>query len=158
MTQANDWLEAMRRKAEYTSLPSNRRGQGRLHEEDNLQIACRTWFDLQYPHLRLLLHHSPNEGLLVKRAADGAKRKAMGVRAGFPDFIFLLPTKASPYLCLELKTAKGRQSESQRQYQKLVEQHSGSYVVIRTLEEFINTIKSYVNGMDKNRPKDHGRT
>lgn len=139
----NDWLEAMRRKA---NEPVRRRPS---HEEDNLQISCRTWFDLQYPQLRLLLHHSPNEGLLVKRAADGAKRKAMGVRAGFPDFIFLLPTKVAPYLCVELKTAKGKQSDSQKQYQQLVEQHGGKYVVVRSLDEFIKTIKQYVNVMDK---------
>ena len=45
--------------------------------EDKLQIACKYWFDCQYPQYRLLLHHSPNEGLLMKHDRDGAKRKAM---------------------------------------------------------------------------------
>ena len=79
-----------------------------------MQINCRYWFDLQYPQYRLLLHHSPNEGLLVNRKADGAKRKAMGVRAGFPDFILLLPNEEYAYLAIELKTEKGVQSKEQK--------------------------------------------
>ena len=117
------------------------------HDEDRLQIACRTWFDLQYRDLSLLLHHSPNEGLLVKQAKDGAKRKAMGVRAGFPDFIFLLPNKEYPYLCIELKTEKGRQSDGQKAYQQAVEEHGGKYVIIRSIEEFISAINEYLKNI-----------
>lgn len=129
----------MREKA---NAPVRRRSS---HDEDKLQMSCRYWFDVQYPYYRLLLHHSPNEGLLVKRAADGAKRKAMGVRAGFPDFVFMLPTKVAPYLCLELKTDKGKQSDSQREYQRQVEAVGGKYVVIRSLEQFITAINEYIS-------------
>ena len=115
--------------------------------EDKLQIACKYWFDCQYPQYRLLLHHSPNEGLLMKHDRDGAKRKAMGMRAGFPDFIFLLPNKEYPYLALELKSAKGRQSEHQKEYQQAVEQAGGQYVVIRSLEEFMQTINHYLKSI-----------
>ncbi len=117
------------------------------HDEDTLQMACRQWFDAQHSGLSLLLHHSPNEGLLVRRAADGAKRKAMGVRAGFPDFILLLPNNAAPYLCIELKTTKGKQSDSQKLYQQTVENVGGKYVVIRSLEEFITTINDYITNI-----------
>lgn len=112
--------------------------------EDKLQIACKYWFDCQYPQYRLLLHHSPNEGLLMKHDRDGAKRKAMGMRAGFPDFIFLLPNKEHPYLALELKSAKGRQSDHQKEYQQAVEKAGGQYVIIRTLEQFMQTINDYL--------------
>lgn len=115
------------------------------HEEDALQIRCRHWFDMQHPKLRLLLHHSPNEGLLPKGERDGAKRKAMGVRAGFPDFIFLLPTQSSPYLCIELKTDKGRQSDTQKVYQALVESVGARYIIVRSLDEFITAINSYIS-------------
>lgn len=112
--------------------------------EDKLQIACKYWFDCQYPQYRLLLHHSPNEGLLMKHDRDGAKRKAMGMRAGFPDFIFLLPNREHPYLALELKSAKGRQSDHQKEYQQAVEKAGGQYVIIRTLEQFMQTINDYL--------------
>ena len=107
-------------------------------------MACRVWFDMQYKEYSLLLHHSPNEGLLVKRALDGAKRKAMGVRAGFPDFIFLKPNRFYPYLAIELKTQKGKQSEHQIAYQKAIEANGGKYVVVRSLEEFISEINEYL--------------
>ena len=118
-----------------------------VYLEDKLQTGCRYWFDAQYPQYRILLHHSPNEGLLVKSSRDGAKRKAMGVRAGFPDFIFLLPNKEYPYLAVELKTEKGRQSDSQKEYQKVVESVGGKYVIVRSIEEFIREINSYINKM-----------
>lgn len=112
--------------------------------EDRLQIDCKYWFDCQYPQYRLLLHHSPNEGLLMQHDRDGAKRKAMGMRPGFPDFIFLLPNRDYPYLAMELKSEKGRQSDHQKKYQQVVERVGGKYVIIRTLDEFMTTVKAYL--------------
>lgn len=114
------------------------------HEEDRLQTACVRWFGLAHPKLALLLHHSPNEGLLPRTARDGAKRKAMGVRAGFPDLVLLVPNTLHHYLCVELKSHAGRQSASQRAYQEAVERAGGMYAVIRSLEGFIETINEYL--------------
>jgi len=112
--------------------------------EDKLQIDCRYWFDCQYPELKLLLHHSPNEGLLMKHDKDGAKRKAMGMRAGFPDFIFLHPNKFYPYLAIELKTKGNYQTPHQKEYQAAVEREGARYVVVRSLEEFMTVINEYL--------------
>lgn len=112
--------------------------------EDRLQISCKYWFDCQYPQYRLLLHHSPNEGRLMQHDRDGAKRKAMGMRPGFPDFIFLLPNREYPYLAMELKSEKGRQSEHQKEYQQALENVGGKYVIIRTLDEFMDTVEDYL--------------
>lgn len=114
------------------------------YEEDKLQIRCRYWFDCQYPKMKLLLHHSPNEGLLMKRDRDGAKRKAMGMRAGFPDFIFLHPNSRYNVLALELKSVKGRQSEHQKEYEQAIKEAGGKYVIIRTLDDFIKEMKEYI--------------
>nr|DAO42849.1 MAG TPA: Nuclease [Caudoviricetes sp.] len=138
----NDQLEKLRTLC---NTPVKRRKPS--HEEDRLQITCRVWFDLQHKDLSILLHHSPNEGLLVKRASDGAKRKAMGVRAGFPDFIFLKSNRFYPYLAIELKTQKGKQSEHQRAYQKAIEANGGKYVVVRSLEEFMSEINEYLKNI-----------
>nr|DAS53405.1 MAG TPA: Nuclease [Caudoviricetes sp.] len=138
----NDQLEKLRALC---NTPVKRRKPS--HEEDRLQITCRVWFDLQHKDLSILLHHSPNEGLLVKRASDGAKRKAMGVRAGFPDFIFLKSNRFYPYLAIELKTQKGKQSEHQRAYQKAIEVNGGKYVVVRSLEEFMSEINEYLKNI-----------
>ena len=138
----NDQLEKLRALC---NTPVKRRKPS--HEEDRLQITCRVWFDLQHKDLSILLHHSPNEGLLVKRASDGAKRKAMGVRAGFPDFIFLKSNRFYPYLAIELKTQKGKQSEHQRAYQKAIEANGGKYIVVRSLEEFMSEINEYLKNI-----------
>lgn len=138
----NDQLEKLRTLC---NTPVKRRKPS--HEEDRLQITCRVWFDLQHKDLSILLHHSPNEGLLVKRASDGAKRKAMGVRAGFPDFIFLKSNRFYPYLAIELKTQKGKQSEHQIAYQKAIEANGGKYVVVRSLEEFMSEINEYLKNI-----------
>ncbi len=116
------------------------------HREDDLQTSCRYWFDLQYPMFRPLLHHSPNEGLLPKGALQGARRKAMGVRAGFPDFIFLVPNGNSPYLAIELKTETGRQSKNQKLWQQACEKVGGCYVLVRSLEQFKGVIDAWMIG------------
>lgn len=114
------------------------------HAEDRLQQLCRVWFDIQHPAIAPLLHHSPNEGILVNSRAGGAKRKAMGVRAGFPDFILLVPNRRYHYMAIELKTPTGRQSRSQQVYESLVVNAGGAYVVVRTLDDFINEVQSYL--------------
>lgn len=112
--------------------------------EDRLQMSCKYWFDCQYPQYRLLLHHSPNEGLLLQHDKDGAKRKAMGMRAGFPDFILLLPNREHPYLAIELKSEKGRQSEHQKEYQRAVESVGGLYVIVRRVDDFVAIVRNYI--------------
>lgn len=114
------------------------------HEEDKLQMACKSWFDAQYPNLSKLLHHSPNEGLLMRRDRDGAKRKAMGVRAGFPDFVLLRSNRFYGYLAIELKTAKGRQTANQKEYERAVERSGGRYVVVRSIEGFMEVVNDYL--------------
>lgn len=114
------------------------------HLEDRLQMSCVRWFDFQHHPLRLLLHHSPNEGLLVKKQTDGAKRKAMGVRAGFPDLILLKPNARYHYMAIELKTDKGRQSDTQREYQRAVEAAGGRYVIVRSIDDFIKEVDGYL--------------
>ena len=117
------------------------------HREDNMQIACVSWFMHQYHSYAFLLHHSPNGG--ARSESEGARFKEMGVRKGFPDLILLIPNRHHPYLCLELKTDKGRQSESQRYYQQLVTEAGGLYVVIRSKEEFASTVKAYLADRDE---------
>lgn len=116
------------------------------HLEDNLQRSCIRWFDYRYPKLRLLLHHSPNGGRRDEREA--ARFKAMGVRAGFPDLILLVPNGEYPFLGIELKTAKGRQSEHQKEYEAEFGYIGAKYVVVRSSEEFVNTIESYLKNFN----------
>lgn len=110
--------------------------------EDRLQIACVQWFSLQYPTIAPLLHHSPNGG--QRTIETGARFKRMGTRAGFPDLILLLPTLQHPYLCVELKTKDGRQSDSQKLYQKFIEKAGGRYELCRSFNQFKAVVEDYL--------------
>lgn len=112
------------------------------HLEDSLQKRCVMWFSLQYREYAKLLHHSPNGG--KRNAIEAAKFKAMGVRAGFPDLILCVARQGYHGLFVELKTAKGRQSDNQKYYQAVLEEQGYKYVVIRSIEDFIATINEYM--------------
>ena len=114
-----------------------------MHDEDKLQVACVTWFNLQYPGIARLLHHSPNGG--QRNKVTGARFKAMGVRAGFPDLILLLARPPFNYLAIELKTPKGRQTDSQKDFERLMSEHGGKYMVIRTFDDFRKAVDEYIS-------------
>ena len=113
------------------------------HLEDSLQKSAVMWFDYQYPELKLKLHHSPNGG--KRNAIEAAKFKQMGVRSGFPDLILLIPNKFYPFMGIELKTDKGRQSEQQKEYQREFESIGAKYVICRSLDEFMKVVTDYLN-------------
>lgn len=121
------------------------------HPEEDLQRACLRWYDLQWGarkyngvELKTALHHSPNGGKRNKREA--AAFRAMGTRPGFPDLWLGVPVNGCPYLCIELKTtARGStQSEHQKNYERLVTAFGARYVIVRTLEEFMDTVNGYL--------------
>jgi hypothetical protein len=75
--------------------------------EDQFQAATYLYINNNYPKLRKLIFHVPNEGARSKQEA--MKLKSMGVLAGVPDLILLKP------LCgIELKMPNGVVSASQK--------------------------------------------
>jgi len=79
--------------------------------EDQFQAATFMYLNNNYPELRGLLFHVPNEG--AKSKFEGAKLKSMGVVAGVPDLILV-----SPMCGIELKMPNGRLSPSQNELHK----------------------------------------
>ena len=124
-----------------SATPRTRRPQA--HHEDSLQKACVAWFDHTHKGLSPYLHHSPNGGFRWRDEA--AKFKAMGVRAGFPDLVLLIPRHGHPFLAIELKYGRNGQSPRQKAYQKALEAIGARYVVVRSLEEFRRVIEEYLN-------------
>jgi len=113
------------------------------HTEENMQIAAVRWFDYQYAEYSKLLIHPPNGG--YRNAAEAARFKAMGTRAGCPDLILLVARNEYNALCVELKTDKGKQTTLQKEWQIAAEKHGNRYVIVRSIEEFIEIIKEYIN-------------
>ncbi|MCM1093748.1 MAG: VRR-NUC domain-containing protein [Lachnospiraceae bacterium] len=113
------------------------------HLEENTQIDCVTWFRLQYPKLFPFLHHSPNGG--KRNAREGARFKAMGTKAGFPDIAIYIPASGYHGLFIEMKTSKGRQTDTQKEWQELLSQQGYKYEVCRGFDEFRHIVNKYLN-------------
>ena len=43
-----------------------------------------------------------------------------------------------------MKTDKGKQSEAQKEWQKLIERDGYKYVVVRSIEDFIKVVTDYL--------------
>lgn len=129
------------------------------HEESKLQQQCVAWFRAQYPHYAMLLTHPANEG--NGNRVSGAIHKAEGTVAGVPDLILfmhgrqyysdahgIMISKPASALGIELKTDKGRQSQQQKDFQKMFEAAGYLYIVVRSLEGFMDVINAYINEVD----------
>lgn len=114
----------------------------RRQREHDLQAACVRWFRYRYPVLAQCLIAVPNGGR--RDAVTGAKLKAEGVVAGVSDLLLLVPRHGFHGLCIEMKTATGRQSEAQRRWQGQVERQGYRYVIVRSAHEFIAEVGSYL--------------
>ena len=121
-------------------------------EEHQIQSACVRWFAYQHPELKGLLFAVPNGW--ARNKATAGKLKAEGVVAGVSDRILLVPQWFTTWrgqqgclyagLCIEMKTAKGRQSPDQKEWQAKVESKGYKYAVCHSLDEFINEIENYL--------------
>ena len=144
-TQNSAFEEALKALGQWQGETGKaRKHQG--HAEDDLQMQCVRWFRLQFPQLARLLHHSPNGGR--RDAREGARFKQMGTQPGFPDLILLVPSKGYHALMLELKTCTGRQQESQKEYQRLIEEQGYKYLIVRTLEQFQQEVNTYLSEVE----------
>lgn len=113
-------------------------------EEHRIQCACVRAFRYKYPKLKHNLFAVPNGGR--RDGITGARLKEEGVLAGVADLILLVPNAKYHALLIEMKTPKGRQSDSQRAWQRAVAGNEDYlYVVCRSLEEFMKKIEEYLN-------------
>jgi len=114
------------------------------HEESKLQQQCVAWFRAQHRQYASLLTHPINEGGAYTRVS-GAIHKGEGTVPGVPDLLLFLPSEYDRVyfgLGLELKTATGKQSQSQKDFQIMFQAAGYCYIVIRSLDEF----RLHVNG------------
>lgn len=105
-------------------------------EEHRIQVSCVRWFRMAHPQLTPRLFAVPNGGR--RDGITGARLKEEGVLAGVADLVLLVPNAKYHALLIEMKTPKGRQSDSQRAWQRAVAGNEDYlYVVCRSLEEFM---------------------
>lgn len=111
-------------------------------EEHRIQSACVRAFRYKYPKLRHNLFAIPNGGRRDK--VTGAKLKAEGALAGVSDLIFLKSNRFYGALLIEMKTPKGRQQESQKEWQRLISADGYKYVICHSVSEFMQEIEDYL--------------
>lgn len=110
--------------------------------EHILQRQCVTWFRYQFPLIDPLLFAIPNGGGRSK--ATAGRLKAEGVKAGVSDLFLSVARKGVHGLFVEMKAISGRQSGPQKVFEQRVCAEGYGYVVIRSLEDFQQTITDYL--------------
>lgn len=156
MSWEDIWKQAQQEQA------SHKERKPQQHAESRLQESCVTWFRLQYPKLALLLFAVPNGGKRTHRTVvrngkvytyspEAMQMRKEGVTAGVADLILLKPSSGYASLCIEMKTTDkaSRQRESQKVWQKAAEGAGNKYVVCRTLEDFMATVKEYLTPSER---------
>ncbi len=116
------------------------------NEEHRIQSSCVSWFKLQYRNLRGRLIAVPNGGKRDETTASNLIKE--GVVSGVSDLILLKPKGGYGALLIEMKTAKGTQSPSQKDWQKnLCAEGEYKYVICRSLEDFMREVNGYLKMM-----------
>lgn len=111
-------------------------------EEHRIQCSCVQWFRCQYPQFHHNLFSVPNGGKRDKVTA--AKLKAEGALAGVADLILLKSNRQYGALLIEMKAGTGRQADTQRQWQKLIQADGYKYVVCRSVDDFVREVNEYI--------------
>jgi hypothetical protein len=110
--------------------------------EDRLQENCVHWFDLQYARFIYLMFHIANGG--KRDAKEAMKFKRMGVRRGVADLFLSIPNSEYHGLYLELKVGDNTQTENQIMFMRWAQSMKYNYIVIRTIEQFIDAIQEHM--------------
>lgn len=84
--------------------------------EYDIHVATVDYLHALGPKLKSHFFHVPNEGRHTVKYR--VKLKRLGVKAGVPDLLFVLP--GGRLGCVELKSDKGRQSKAQKEFEKRV--------------------------------------
>lgn len=112
------------------------------NDEHKIQCACVKWFRLEYPKLKDMLFAIPNAAR--RSARNGAYMKDEGMLPGVADLILLKSNRFYGALCVEMKKPGEYQRPVQREWQKECEANGNKYVVVRSLDEFIDVVDNYL--------------
>ena len=118
------------RAAQSVALASPPKPKAR-HPEQDLHRAIWQLYKLRYETRFIMFHAASGE---KRTARTAAILKMMGVVAGIPDFIGLLP--GGRFFGLEVKAEKGRLSPAQIEMRDRILAAGGIWGEVRSLEDF----------------------
>ena len=110
----------------------------RSKSESRIQQEIVLWFHNEYPSLRGCLAYNNNNSTGGYR---GKVNKFLGVVKGRSDMVLYYLGRA---FMIELKTASGKQSAAQVDWESLMRSQGFEYYVIRSLEDFQLLIKKII--------------
>jgi hypothetical protein len=102
------------------------------HEEQKTLIA---WLDFK----KIAYFAVPNEGLRTQR--NGARLKAQGMVAGAPDIVLVDLTSAEVPVAIEMKTKKGRLTDSQRNMHDIMRRAGWHVIVAYGAEDAVDQLR-----------------
>ncbi len=115
----------------------------RNNEEAEIQAEFFRQVPLFFPTLPdKLLFAVPNGG--SRNIIEAANLKRQGVKRGVSDVILQIPKKGYASLCMEFKTATGKQSGDQKEYQRQAEIAGNKYVIVRSAMQAIQEMEKYL--------------
>lgn len=120
--------------------------------EASLQEFCVREFALRFPEIEQCFFAVPNGG--SRNSLEAINLKRQGVKAGVSDIVCLVPNKEFHGLCIEMKFGKNKQSERQKDFQKLVTRLGYKYVLCYSITDFDRIIEEYFATVDKELIKD----
>ena len=95
----------------------------------------RTWQESRRLTPETLLKREVRRYLGLKGWFTFPILQGLGAMKGIPDII---ACRAGQVLFLECKSVKGRQSEHQKEFQRMIELHGCRYLLIRSVEDLIS--------------------
>jgi hypothetical protein len=110
--------------------------------ESQIQKDFVRWFRARYESIEPLFFAVGNGG--ARNVWTAKIMKDEGVRAGVSDLILLIPRHGYAGLLIETKTPDGKQSDSQKVFEKMCKQYRNKYVVCHSLPEFQKVVMEYL--------------
>ena len=115
--------------------------------ESQIQKDFVRWFRARYESIEPLFFAVGNGG--ARNVWTAKIMKDEGVRAGVADLILLIPRHGFAGLLVEMKTPDGKQSDSQKTFERLATQYKYKYVVVRDLPTFQQLMMWYIEDKEE---------
>ena len=112
--------------------------------ESQIQQQMVKWFGYKYPEYTLFAIPNGHK----RNAITGAILKREGVVAGVADLFLMKANNNYNGLWIEVKTDKGKQSESQKEFERKALQEGYKYVICKNIDQFIEEVETYINDND----------
>ena len=109
----------------------------RSDEEHRIQVAICNYLNWQ----KVLFYAVPNGGMRTLGVAK--KLKAEGQKAGVADLCLMVHNNTWHGLYLEVKTGKGRLSETQKEWFPKCVEAGYYYQVVRSVDEVVKILKDF---------------